>query len=316
MSLAFLFPGQGAQHPGMLRALPESPSVSAVLRESRSWLTARGLPTGIDDDVALRDTTNVQLALLIAGVACARALTDDHGLAPQFVAGHSVGCFAAAVTAGALTLPEALAAVELRAELMKEACSRGDWGMAVVTGLPARPVRQMTEQLHTDVWMANINSATQTVLSGSRAALPRAAQAAEDAGAADFEILDVAVASHCPLQADSASRMAAHLAALPRRPLKCRYLTNTGGRAVDTADAILTDLAHAVAHPVQWYDATRLMPELGVTCAVETRPGHVLTRLNAANAPAVTTLALQDNDLESVVVRIRRHAEHPRIMPE
>ena len=109
----------------------------------------------------------------------------------------------------------------------------------------------MTEQLHTDVWMANINSATQTVLSGSRAALPLAAQAAEDAGAADFEFLDVAVASHCPLQADTASRMAAHLAALPRRPLKCRYLTNTGGRAVDTADAILTDLAHAVAHPVQ-----------------------------------------------------------------
>jgi len=75
---------------------------------------------------------------------------------------------------------------------------------------------------------------------------------------------------------------------------------------VETADAILADLAQAVAHPVQWYNATRLMPELGVTCAVETPPGHVLTRLTAANAPAVTTLALQHNEVESVAVRIRR----------
>ncbi len=306
MSLALLFPGQGSQHPGMLGALPESPAVSAVLRESLAWLADPGLPTEIDNATALRDTTNVQLALLIAGVACARALTDDHSLTPQFVAGHSVGSFAAAVTAGALTLPDALTAVELRARLMKEACSQGNWGMAVVTGLPARTARQLTEQLPTDLWVANINSATQTVLSGSRAALQRAAQAAEAAGAADFEALDVAVASHCPLQADTAVGMTAHLAALPWRPPTCRYLTNTGGRAVDTADAILTDLAQAVAHPVRWYDASRLMPELGVTCAVETPPGHVLTRLNAANAPTVTTLALQDNDFELVAVRLRR----------
>src|SRR5688572_30177169 len=104
MTLALLFPGQGSQQPNMLHTLPRSPSVSAVLDESRSGLTRLGLTADIDTPAALTDTTNVQIALLIAGVACARALTEDHGLTPEFVAGHSVGAFSAAVTAGVLTL--------------------------------------------------------------------------------------------------------------------------------------------------------------------------------------------------------------------
>ena len=309
MSLALLFPGQGAQQPNMLSALPKSPAVTAVVDESHSWLEHLGLATTIDSCVALRDTTNVQLGLLIGGVACARALIDDHGLTPQFVAGHSVGAFAAAVTAGVMTLSEALTAVKLRAELMNEACSKGDWGMAAVTGLPTRTTVQLVERVHTDdepLWVANINSSTQTVLSGSVAALRDAAVTAKAAGAGDYAILDVAVASHCPLQSGTAERMKAHLAGLPRRPANAHYLTNTRGRSVSSAEAILEDLAEAVAHPVQWYEATRLMPELGVTCAVETRPGHVLTRLNATNAPTVLALSLQDNGIDTVAARARR----------
>ena len=309
MSLALLFPGQGAQQPNMLSALPKSPAVTAVVDESHSWLEHLGLATTIDSCVALRDTTNVQLGLLIGGVACARALIDDHGLTPQFVAGHSVGAFAAAVTVGVMTLGEALTAVKVRAELMNEACSQGDWGMAAVTGLPTRTTVQLVERVHTDdepLWVANINSSTQTVLSGSVAALRDAAVTAKAAGAGDYAILDVAVASHCPLQSGTAERMKAHLAGLPRRPANAHYLTNTRGRSVSSAEAILEDLAEAVAHPVQWYEATRLMPELGVTCAVETRPGHVLTRLNATNAPTVLALSLQDNGIDTVAARARR----------
>lgn len=73
MSLAFLFPGQGSQRPDMLHILPSTPAVSAVLDESRSQLRGLGLTTNIDTAAALRDTTNVQIALLIAGVACASA---------------------------------------------------------------------------------------------------------------------------------------------------------------------------------------------------------------------------------------------------
>ncbi len=304
MSLAFLFPGQGSQQPDMLKALPRTPATEATLDEFAAWAGALGRPRDIDGADALRDTAHAQIALLVAGVACARALSEDHGLTPEFVAGHSVGAFAAAVTVGVLTFAEALTAVELRGSLMKEACARGDWGMAAVIGLPTRAALELTEQ-HADLWVANINSATQTVLSGSRDALQSAAAAADAAGAGTLEILDVGAASHCPLQARTAQRMAGHLSALPPRTPSGRYLTNTGGRAVATAAAILDDLAAAVAQPVQWYEATRLMPELGASCAIEMRPGHVLTRLNTANAPLVVSLSLQDGGFESVVGKAR-----------
>jgi malonyl CoA-acyl carrier protein transacylase len=250
----------------------------------------------------------VQIALLIAGVASARALTEDHGLTPQFVAGHSVGAFAAAITIGALSLADAVTAVELRGRSMKDACAEGDWGMGAVAGLSIRAARQLVEQTSTDndpLWLANVNSATQTVVSGTGAALRKASHAARTAGATDYERLDVAVASHCPVQAETARRLAAHLAGLPPRTPTARYLTNTGGRAVTTASAILDDLARSVAHPVQWYDATRLMPELGATCAIETHPGHVFTRLCATNAPGLTALSLQDNGVMAAVARAR-----------
>jgi malonyl CoA-acyl carrier protein transacylase len=309
MSLAFLFPGQGAQQPDMLHTLPNAPAVSAVLDESRSQLGHLGLTTDIDTAAALQDTTNVQIALLIAGVGCARALSDDRGLIPQFVAGHSVGAFSAAVTAGVITLSEALAAVALRGDLMTEACADGHWGMAAVTGLPTRPACQIAQQVATaddPVWVANINSATQTVFSGTASALRKVADAAKIAGALNYERLDVAVASHCPKQAATARRMAAHLAGLPRREPTVRYLTNTRGRATMSAETVLDDLAQAVAHTVQWYDATRLMGELGATCAIETEPGHVLTRLLASAAPGVAAISLQDSGLAAAVRRANR----------
>jgi len=307
MSLAFLFPGQGAQQPNMLEALPDSPAVGAVLDESRSCLEHLGMPAVLDSASALADTTNVQLALLIAGVACARALTEDQGLTPQFVAGHSVGAFAAAVTAGVLDFAAAMAAVELRGRLMEEACAEGDWGMAALTGLPIRAARQLVaEPADDEVWLANVNSATQTVFSGTVAALQRVGHAARAVGATDYQRLDVAVASHCPVQAGTARHLAAHLAGLPRRTPTARYLTNTRGRAVDTAEAIFDDLAQAVAHPVQWYDAIRLMPELGASFAIETHPGHVLTRLVNSATTGLTAESLQDDGFQSTVAHARR----------
>ena len=306
MSLALLFPGQGSQRPNMLHTLPDTPAASAVVDEARAQLRDLGLAADIDTAVALRNTTNAQIALLIAGVACARALTEDHGLAAEFVAGHSVGAFAAAVTAGVLTLAEALTVVAMRGRLMQEACAGGDWGMAAVTGLPTRAAAALAERVGTDgdpLWVANVNGATQTVLSGTAVALDRAADAAKAAGASDCERLDVAVASHCPLQVGTATRLAAHLAGLPRRTPTARYLTNTGGRAATTAEAVLDDLARAVAHPVRWYDATRLMAELGVTCAIETHPGHVLTRLLHSAAPNVVSISLQDNPFAAATAR-------------
>lgn len=309
MTLALLFPGQGSQGPGMLHALPPSPAVAATLTEAREILDDLGFRGDVDTVAALQDTTAVQLALVVAGVACARALTDDHGLTPTFVAGHSVGAFAAAVTAGVLTLREALGAVELRGELMREACAGRSWGMAAVTGLPIRTAQQMADDTATaddPLWLANVNSATQTVLSGTSAALAAAESEARSLGARSFERLDVSVASHCPLQRETAARLVDKLTDVPRRTPTARYLTNVGGRSAGTADRVVDDLANAVAHPVQWYDATRLMAELGATVAVQVPPGHVLAQLLQSAAPSVTSIALSDSTFSAVAAAARR----------
>lgn len=315
MTLALLFPGQGSQRPNMLHTLPASAAVNAVVDESVSALADLGLTADIDTDAALSNTTNTQLALLIAGVACARALIEDDQLTPQFVAGHSVGGFAAAVSAGVLTLPEAIGAAAVRGRAMEAACADGSWGMAALTGLPVRDARRLVADISTDrdpLWIANINSATQTVLSGTDRALTQVADAARSAGASDCRRLDIAVASHCPLQADSAAQVAEYLAPLPRRTPTARYLTNVGGRAVDTATAILDDLAASVTHPVRWYDAMRLMGELGATCAVETQPGRTLTRLMTAALPSVVVVSLQDVPVASASAWIRHYLSKGR----
>jgi malonate decarboxylase epsilon subunit len=309
MSVAFIFPGQGTQHPGMLHALPDSGSIGATLDESRSICADLGMASDLDSAEALRDTVATQIVLVVGGVACARGLILDYGLAPQFVAGHSVGAFAAAVIAEVLTLREALTAVHIRGESMRSACAGGAWGMAAVTGLPTRAARQLVVDVATSqdpLWVANVNSATQTVLGGTITALDSASRATAEAGATAFERLDVAVASHGPVQNSTAETLLAALSSLPRRNPTARYVTNAGGRSVRTADAVLDDLANAVAHPVRWYDGVRLMAELGVTCTIEMPPGHVLTRLVASIAPQIAAVAASEDGLDGALARARR----------
>lgn len=207
-----------------------------------------------------------------------------------------------------LTLVEAIAGVALRGRLMEEACAagEGDWGMAAVTGLPTRAAAQLTQQVGTDgdpLWVANINGATQPVFSGTAVALHKAADAAKTPRPPTTN--DSMWRWHRTARCRRAPQPGwrAHLADLPRRTPTARYLTNTRGRAAITAEAVLDDLARAVAHPVQWYDATRLMCELGATCAVETQPGHVLTRLLHSAAPTVVSISLQDNPFAADTAR-------------
>lgn len=298
MSVAFLFPGQGEQHPDMLAALPETPAVERTRAEARAVLGDLRL---LDTAASLRSTTSAQLALLIASVACARALTEDHGVVPDFVAGHSVGAFAAAVTAGVLTFEEAIGAVRLRGELMQQTAQDGRWGMAALVGLRLPVVRALIQSTATDqdpLWIANINAADQVTLSGTNTALHRAERAAAQAGAQRLERLDIGVASHCPLQQRTVEALAAHLSAVPRRAQRIPYLSNTRGRRLQhDPGAVLDDLARSAGQPVQWHDAMRLMAELGVTRAVQMRPGHVLCALLHRIEPDMPTFALEQRPL-------------------
>jgi malonate decarboxylase epsilon subunit len=303
--IAFLYPGQGAQHAGMFANLPGSAASRSTLEEAVELLPAIG---GLDTAEALASTTNAQLALLICGVATARTLTDEHGVSPDIVAGHSVGAFAAAVGAGVLTFSEAVVAVKLRGDSMARACASGQWGMAALTGLRLRAVRDLVnaEAASDKLWIANINAIDQVVLGGTVAALDDAREAAQRAGARRFEMLDVAVASHGPLQLDTVRAVAEYLSTIPHRAQRSAYVTNVGARRIrDDAAAVLDDLATAVAHPVRWFDIMRLLPELGIGATVEMPPGHVLSRLVTATTPAVSAFSVTDDEVGPITARVR-----------
>lgn len=309
MSLAMLFPGQGAQRPGMFARVPDTPSAQAVVDEALRICGA--VAAGCDLDNPGRDTVATQLSLVTCGVASASAVIRDEGLSVTFVAGHSVGAFAAAVAAGVLTLRDALIAVHARASSMRSACGGRAWGMAAITGATASAARELVTQVSTPaqpLWVANVNSATQTVVGGTSAALDAAERAARMLGARGFDRLDVDIASHGPVQAPTEDALRSQLATVTTRTPALTYITNVGGRAVRSADAVTDDLIHSVTRTVRWYDGVRVMQELGVSCALEAAPGHTLTRLVSAAAPGIIAIALGEEALPFAVARARREA--------
>jgi malonate decarboxylase epsilon subunit len=310
MSIALLFPGQGSQRPAMLQGLPQTPAAA------ESWTAAQdtlaqldGLPGQLDSARALQSTTNTQLALLITGVVYARALVDDHDLRVEFVAGHSVGAFAAAVLAGVISLTDAIRVVRVRGDEMQRACAGRRWGMAALSGLHQPVVRALLDghgTVEDPLWVANINAADQIVVSGTAAALEILRGAAECAGARDLAVLDVTIASHCPLQAGTAQAVSAELAGFRHGRQQRAYLANrTGRRLQHDATGVIDDLAEAVKYPVQWFDGMRLLRELGVTATVELPPGHVLTSLALRSLPDVEAIAVDDVGIGAALRRAR-----------
>ncbi len=304
MSVAFLYPGQGTQRPGMLHDLPGHPAVTATRAEAERILPGSSLR---DTAEALESTVTAQVALCVAGVAATRALAGE-GAVPDAVAGHSAGAFPAAVAAGALTFAEALTAVRHRGELMRDAYPRG-YGMAAVLGLTVSQVRRVAESTGTGddpVYLAVVDTDQQVVVAGSDRALERLAAAAARAGARRVRRLDIAVPSHCPLLGHVADAMADHLAAIPRRPLAVPYLGDATGRLLRDSAAVLDDLARGVATTVRWRDVIAVLGELGTTLFVQTPPGDVLARIARAAHPRTRVISLADTGVADAALLIRR----------
>jgi malonate decarboxylase epsilon subunit len=308
MTVAFLFPGQGAQRAGLLHQLPEHPEVTRTIDEARAALGPD--MEALDSAEALRSTAAVQQALLIAGVASARALMAEE-VHPAAVAGMSIGAFGAAVVCGTLSFRDALPLVRLRGELMQEAFPEG-YGLAVLEGLDERRVIGIVERVgiaESPVYLSNINAPRQMVVAGSLDGLDAAIAEARRQGAHRAERLSVSVPSHCQLLQPVADRLEQAMAGLASRQPLMPYLSNRGARPLLDAEAIRHDLATGVAHPVRWYDALEVTRELGVDVFLEMPPGHVSTRLVAEYLQGVRALAVADRGLRAAIALAIRPGE-------
>ena len=305
MTVAFLFPGQGSQSAGLLHHLPQHAEVTRTIDEASDVLSLD--LDSLDTAQALHSTAAVQTALLIAGVATARALLAEN-VRPAAVAGMSVGAFGAAVACGTLSFRDALRLVHLRGELMQEAFPSG-YGLAAIEGLNEVQVEGIVERTRTaslPVYVSNINAPRQIVVAGSDRALEAVTAQARQQGARRAERLAVSVPSHCPLLQPIADRLLQLMARLALRPPSMPYVSNRGGRALYDAEAIRQDLATSVAHPVRWYDALEVVRELGVNLFIEMAPGHVSTHLVAKLFPDVRAVSIADQGLRYATVLAAR----------
>jgi malonate decarboxylase epsilon subunit len=300
MTIAFLFPGQGSQSPGMLHQLLDHPEVDRTLDELSAVLGSD--VRGLDSEEALESSVSVQLALLTSGVATARALIEK-GAEPSVVCGLSVGAFAAAVVADVLSLEDAVGLVKLRAEKMVELYPMG-YGLSAFIGLTESQVLSIVQAVTTDqepVFLANINAPLQTIVAGSDTGMERALDQARRQGARKAERLQVSVPSHCPLLQPVAGLLQQRFSSLRLRKPKATYIGNVNARTMRTPELIASDLANNIAHGVRWHDATTVARELGCNLFLEMPPGHVLTDLAKENLPGVNALAVEEDILPRVL---------------
>ena len=280
--LAFLFPGQASQYPGMGRDLaekfPESKAVfdeaDAALGFSLSKLCFEG------SEEALKQTENTQPAILTVSIAAYRAL-EKQGITPDFVAGHSLGEYSALVAAGALDFSTAVKLVRGRGRYMQEAVPAGEGAMAAILGLSPADVAEVCKKAaETEVVSpANMNSPEQTVISGSAAAVKRAVEIASQSGAKRAVILQVSAPFHCAMMLGAQQRLEADLRAANFSNLKFPLITNVDAEAITTGEEARDALIRQVTNPVRWLESIRDMIDNGVTVFVEVGPGKVLTGL-------------------------------------
>lgn len=281
-AFAAIFPGQGAQHPGMGKDLAAEPAAAAVFAEADAALgfgLAELCFAGTEDE--LQRTEITQPAILTVAVAAYRAYRARGGQPPAAVAGHSLGEYAAHVAAGTLSFPDAVVSVRQRGRFMQEAVPEGEGAMAAVIGLP----RETLERICRDeargevVSCANFNGPGQIVIAGAAAAVSRVTDAARAAGAKRAVPLQVSAPFHCPLMAGAARRLAPVLEAIPFSDPAIPVYTNVDAAPVTTAAASREALVRQVDSCVRWEDEVVRLRADGITTFVEFGPGRVLSGL-------------------------------------
>jgi [acyl-carrier-protein] S-malonyltransferase len=257
--------------------------------ERGSRVPLRHLLTEAGDD-ELRYTYNAQPALLFMGVALARLL-KRRGVEPDAAAGHSLGEYTALCVAGAIEAPEAIGLVHERGRAMAEAAPPGTTSMAAALGVGPEAVSQALNGMD-DVWPANFNTPTQTVIAGTTAALDAATKKLQEAGARRVLPLNVSTAFHTPLLAPAARRLRSALDAVAWRKPEFPVITNLAGQPYNDPAEIPEVLEQQLRSPVRWADCVQALGSLGCDVFVEVGPKRALTGMMRELAPAATALSV------------------------
>jgi [acyl-carrier-protein] S-malonyltransferase len=292
---AFLYPGQGSQRVGMgaevLEARPEVIDRFFAAATDASGLDIRTLC--LEGPIEELTRTEVAQPALFAVSMAMTELAREAGLQPDFVAGHSLGEYTAAVAAGCLSPADGIALVSERGQRMAEIQSQRPGTMGAVIGLPAEQVSELCETARAagSVAPANLNTPTQTVVSGEEAAVVKLLELAEAAGAERAIRLQVGAAFHSELMEPVQTALAEKMQGLDWKDPNPPLVSNASAKTVDSATGVREALVAQIASPVLWVDCVRTLIDAGVTSFLELGSGRVLSGLVRQVEPEAETFA-------------------------
>ena len=295
--VAFVFPGQASQYPGMGKELAEKyPVARAVFDEADQALgfsISKICFEGTEDEMKL--TANTQPAILTVSTAAYRVL-EEKAISPDYVAGHSLGEYSALVAAGSLKFADAVKLVRKRGTYMQQAVPAGQGAMAAIMGLsPAVVVDACKRAAEGEICApANLNSPEQTVISGHAGAVKRAVEIASQLGAKRSMVLAVSAPFHSALMMPAQEKLEQDMAATPFVELQVPLVTNVDADTIRNGEEARSALVRQVSMPVRWEESMRLLLDEGVNTFVEVGPGRVLTGLMRQIERSVATLNVED----------------------
>ena len=295
--VAFMVPGQASQYPGMGKELAEKyPAARAVFDEADKALgfsISKMCFEGTEDELKL--TANTQPAILTVSVAAFRVL-EEKGIAPDYVAGHSLGEYSALVAVGSLKFVDAVKLVRKRGQYMQEAVAAGQGAMAAIMGLSPAVVQDACKRAAEGevCSAANLNSPEQTVISGNASAVKRAVEIASQSGAKRAVILPVSAPFHSALMMPAQEKLEKDLQTTAFADLQVPLVTNVDADTIRTGEEARGALVRQVSMTVRWEESMRTLLDEGVNTFVEVGPGRVLTGLMRQIERSVASLNVED----------------------
>ena len=295
--IACVFPGQGSQAVGMLKELADvHPSILDTFAQASEalgydlWDVVQN-----DPDNKLNETQVTQPALLTASVAIYRLLAEQ-GIAPEYMAGHSLGEYSALVCAGALDFAEAVKLVEARGEFMQQAVPAGAGAMYAIIGLDDDSIAEICHNTAVAtgdvVSPVNYNSPGQVVIAGEKNAAEQAANACKEAGAKRALPLAVSVPSHCELMRPAADHLDDKLETIAIAGPAVKVVNNVDVAVESDPAGIRSALVRQLYCPVQWTKTVEFLAAEGIDTIIEVGPGKVLTGLGKRIVKSVSYIAV------------------------
>src|SRR4051794_36329097 len=299
--LAFTFPGQGSQRPGMGRPWEDQESWELV--DEASTYAERDVARLLLDADAdeLRDTRNAQLTTFVSSLMVLDAV-ERMGIEPSYCAGHSLGEYTALTASGALSFEDGVRLVCERADAMHQAGLDNPGTMAAVLGLDDDQVEVACRRADSDVWVANFNAPGQVVIAGSPDGVAAASMVAKQLGAKKVIPLQVSGAFHTPFMVPARDRLRKAIAEASPRDTEVPIVSNVDALPHDTGEVWSSLLSAQLSSPVRWKHCLLELAELGVTGFAELGPGGVLTGMAKRTVETARTISVSTpEDLDKLI---------------